>query len=246
MKQKDRFLIFADGACRRNPGPGGWAFLIASQDSVWEACGFEADTTNNKMELRALIEALRFVQKQNLTGRLEIHLDSQYVLSGCIAWIYAWKRRGWVTTDSEPVKNRELWQQVADLLDALKSSADFNWYYVPGHAGVPGNERVDSLAASEADGIEGPAYQGPRSAWAHGDLEGGLSRETYDPNRVSRPQQKTPVYYLSLIQGSVFRDATWPECEARVRGRAGARYKKVKSREEELQVLKSWGHVSKD
>jgi len=131
--------IYADGACKGNPGPGGWGVLLRVGGRETEMCGGEAQTTNNRMELTAVIEALR-----SLKGRsqVEVYTDSQYVQKGISEWIHSWKRRGWLTSDRKPVKNDDLWK----LLDKVAGEHAVKWHWVKGHAGHPENERADALA----------------------------------------------------------------------------------------------------
>jgi ribonuclease HI len=131
--------IYTDGACRGNPGRGGWAALLLSGEHEREISGAEEHTTNNRMELTAVIRALEAL-KRPVQARL--YTDSEYVRRGVTEWLAAWKVRGWRTADRKPVKNRDLWQR----LDELNASHHIEWHWVPGHAGVPGNERVDRLA----------------------------------------------------------------------------------------------------
>src|SRR5678816_1065914 len=136
--------IFTDGACRGNPGPGGWAALLRTGDKEREIGGGEALTTNNRMELRAAIEALNALKRP---CRVELHSDSQYVRDGITKWIHGWQRNGWRTADKKPVKNADLWQE---LLDA-EGRHEVKWHWVKGHSGHPDNDRVDALACAEAD-----------------------------------------------------------------------------------------------
>ena len=131
--------IYADGGCRGNPGPGGWGVLMQSGESSKELWGGEPDTTNNRMELTAVIRALEALKRPTAA---HIHTDSQYVQKGISLWIHNWKRNGWRTADKKPVKNAELWQR----LDELAKTHDLKWLWVKGHAGHPGNERADALA----------------------------------------------------------------------------------------------------
>ncbi len=140
--------IFTDGACRGNPGPGGWAALIRSGTREKEISGGEALTTNNRMELTAAIEALNALKRP---CRVELHTDSNYVRDGITKWIHAWQRNGWRTADKKPVKNADLWQQ---LLDAA-ARHQVRWHWVKGHSGHPENDRVDALACAEADARRG-------------------------------------------------------------------------------------------
>ena len=131
--------IYTDGACRGNPGPGGWAALLRSGEHEREISGAEPLTTNNRMELTAVIRALEAL-KRPVEAR--VYTDSEYVRRGVTEWLAAWKARGWRTADRKAVKNQDLWQ----LLDAARARHRIEWHWVPGHAGVPGNERVDRLA----------------------------------------------------------------------------------------------------
>ena len=131
--------IYIDGACRNNPGPGGWGALLIYQGSEREISGGEAHTTNNRMELQAAIGALSAV-RQRLP--LRIITDSQYLKNGIEQWLPRWKRNGWKTADKKPVKNGDLWRR----LDLLVRGFDIEWRWVRGHSGCPGNERADRLA----------------------------------------------------------------------------------------------------
>ena len=131
--------IYTDGACRGNPGPGGWAALLLSNGHEREISGAEAATTNNRMELTAVIRALEAL-KRPVRGR--IYTDSQYVRQGLLEWLPNWKARGWKTADKSPVKNDDLWKR----LDAARERHDVDWRWVKGHAGHPLNERADALA----------------------------------------------------------------------------------------------------
>jgi ribonuclease HI len=140
--------IFADGACRGNPGPGGWGALLRYGEQERELWGGEAHTTNNRMELTAVIRALEVLQRPS---RLHIVTDSQYVLHGITQWLAGWKRRGWRTADGKPVKNQELWER----LDQLLAPHQAEWTWVRGHTGHPENERADALANRGIDELPG-------------------------------------------------------------------------------------------
>lgn len=131
--------IYTDGACRGNPGPGGWGALLVLNEKKREMCGGEKGTTNNRMELTAAIEALGALKKP---CKVLLVTDSQYVLKGVTEWMVGWKKRGWKTASKQPVKNVDLWQK----LDLALSPHDVKWEWVKGHAGHPGNERADQLA----------------------------------------------------------------------------------------------------
>jgi ribonuclease HI len=131
--------VYSDGACRGNPGPGGWGVLLRSGGLEKELWGGEADTTNNRMELTAVIRALEALKRPS---RVRVYTDSQYVQKGISEWVHSWKRRGWRTADKKPVKNIDLWKR----LDELAAVHAVDWHWVRGHAGHPENERADRLA----------------------------------------------------------------------------------------------------
>jgi ribonuclease HI len=130
---------YTDGACRGNPGPGGWGALLEHNGRVRELSGGEADTTNNRMELTAAIRALEALKQP---CRVDLYTDSVYVKSGISEWLPRWRARGWRTASRTPVKNQDLWMR----LDELAALHDVRWHWVKGHAGHPGNERADALA----------------------------------------------------------------------------------------------------
>ena len=131
--------IYSDGACRGNPGPGGWGALLRYNGQEKELWGGQADTTNNRMELMAAIRALEALKRPS---KVKLYTDSIYVMKGITTWIKQWKRRGWKTADKKPVKNEDLWRE----LEALAAKHDIEWHWVKGHAGHPENERADELA----------------------------------------------------------------------------------------------------
>jgi ribonuclease HI len=131
--------IYSDGACRGNPGPGGWGVLLRFNDKEKELWGGEPATTNNRMELMAAIRALEALKRPS---RVKLYTDSLYVMKGITAWIHDWKRRGWRTADKKPVKNEDLWRR----LDELAAKHEIDWHWVRGHNGHPENERADALA----------------------------------------------------------------------------------------------------
>ena len=131
--------IYSDGACRGNPGPGGWGALLRANGAEKELYGGEAATTNNRMELMAAIRALEALKRPS---RVKLYTDSIYVMKGISSWIHDWKKRGWRTADKKPVKNEDLWRQ----LEAVAARHEVEWHWVKGHAGHPENERADALA----------------------------------------------------------------------------------------------------
>ena len=134
-----RVKIYTDGACSGNPGPGGWGALMLYKDEEKEICGGEFETTNNRMEMIAAINALKALKR---SSPVKIHTDSKYLMDGITKWIQKWRANGWRTTARKPVKNADLWQELEVLLE----SHDVEWAWVKGHSGHPENERADALA----------------------------------------------------------------------------------------------------
>ena len=143
-----RVQIYTDGACRGNPGPGGWAALLVAGEQRKEVSGAEASTTNNRMELTAAIQGLSALKRR---CSVQLYTDSKYVLQGLTEWLPQWKARGWRTASREPVKNQDLWEK----LDAAAAAQDIEWHWVKGHSGHDGNEYVDALANRAIDQLLG-------------------------------------------------------------------------------------------
>lgn len=233
-------VVFTDGASKRNPGPGGWGAIIATPDGqVTELGGGAPLTTNNKMELTGAIQALRRIQ--DTPGPVAIYTDSTYVIQGIREWVPNWRRRGWKTATGSEVMNRELWEELASLKDA-RGPRGITWHYVRGHIGIPGNERVDDIA--DAFAVQRPVslYDGPLAGY---DVPlQDLPSDTSVPKRTSGAggsRSKGAAYsYLSVVDGKPMRHATWAECEQRVNGRSGARFKKAMNSAEEAAILREW------
>ena len=135
----DRYIVATDGACKGNPGPGGWGAILQAGGKSKEMSGGEPLTTNNRMELTAAIMALEALTRP---CEIDLHTDSKYVMDGITSWIHGWKARGWKTADKKPVKNDDLWKR----LDTARARHEVKWHWVKGHAGHPLNERADELA----------------------------------------------------------------------------------------------------
>jgi ribonuclease HI len=138
--------IYTDGACRGNPGPGGWAAVLSAGGREKEITGAVNPTTNNRMELQAVIAALQALRRP---AQVRLYTDSQYVRRGLLEWLPNWKARGWKTADKKAVKNQDLWQ----ILESEAARHHIEWHWVPGHAGIPGNERCDALANAAIDAM---------------------------------------------------------------------------------------------
>lgn len=146
-KTSDAIEIYTDGACSGNPGPGGWGVFLCWRGHEKELSGGEPDTTNNRMELMAAIQALESLKRASV---VDLHTDSTYVKDGITKWIHGWKRNGWKTSAKKPVKNEDLWKRLEKAL----AGHQVEWHWVKGHAGDPGNERADELATTAAQVIK--------------------------------------------------------------------------------------------
>lgn len=232
-ERPDGPVAYTDGGCVGNPGPGGWGVHVEYPDGrVIELGGAELQTTNNRMELRAAIEAARAVADwPNAT----IIADSQYVLRGITQWLPGWKRKGWVTSTGAPVLNRDLWEE----LDAIATDG-LTWEWAKGHSGVPGNERCDEIASwfsASVRPLDGQHRPNRAVAPANASSNGAARTRTSAP-----PGQS----YISLVDGIPARHATWGDCELRVKGVKGARFKKVRSPAEAQELFAKWGVTADD
>ena len=231
---KPALIIFTDGACSGNPGPGGWGAILSHENGrVEEIGGGERSTTNNRMELSGPIHALaRLATPQNI----RIHTDSRYVIEGITGWVFGWKKRGWTTAEGEPVKNRDLWETLAKEASRHK----IEWVHVPGHVGVPANERCDEIARAFSKGEILELFDGESLAYTVS-LELPANIADLKQQKSKSKKSSGPGVYLSYVGKRLERHKTWAECEARVKGVAGAKFKKCTSLAEEEATLSSWG-----
>lgn len=234
-------VVFTDGAAKGNPGPGGWGAIIATPGGlVTELGGRSPMTTNNRMELTGAIAALEHLQ--GVPGRLDVYTDSTYVIQGITQWIFGWRRKGWRTAEGGEVLNREYWERLSALVTG-RGAGQIRWHYVRGHVGTPGNERVDEIADTLARGGTVRFYDGPLASYGHAIFD--LPDDTKVPERSSGSKGskgKTPAHsYVSVVDGKPMRHATWAECERRVKGQSGARFKKASSAADEADILRAWG-----
>ncbi len=234
-----QITVFCDGAAKGNPGPGGWGVVVVRPDGyVTELGGRDAHTTNNRMELTGAIEALAHVQ--SLKDAVGVYTDSTYVIKGIREWIWAWRRRGWKTAEGNDVLNRDLWERLGALVDA-RGRSGVTWHYVRGHRGIPGNERVDEIADGLARGQHVELYRGALIGYGRPVLD--LPDDTDVPARTPASKKRSPskaYSYLSVVNGQPMRHATWAECERRVKGQSGAKFKKAMSAADEAAILREW------
>jgi ribonuclease HI len=235
-------IAFTDGAAKGNPGPGGWGAIVVTPDRrVTELGGGAPHTTNNRMELSGAIAALEHVAARR--GPVAIYTDSTYVIKGITQWVWGWRTRGWRTAQGAEVLNRDLWEQLAGLVGA-RARGEIDWRWVRGHVGTPGNERVDQIAVAFALQQNADLYDGPLDGYPLPILE--LPSDTTPPKRSAgatpSTRNKTAAHsYLSVVDGVPMRHVTWSECEVRVKGRSGARFKKAMSADDEAAILRGWG-----
>jgi ribonuclease HI len=238
-------LIYTDGACSGNPGPGAWAYIFydAKQGHVLEQADFAAATTNNRMEIEGVLRSLDKVLQQS-AQKVILYSDSVYVLKGANIWLNNWKRQGWKKADGQEISNPDLWQKMDQILIACKEKKiKIDWRYCPGHKGIPGNERCDQLAVALSKQSSIDTYQGAADyyifdirtlpeniPWPTGASGGGPSAN-----------EKKQVYYISYLDHKLVKHNTWNECSARVQGRRGALYKKIQSQTEYKETLTKWG-----
>jgi ribonuclease HI len=234
-------LLFADGSSLGNPGRGGWgAVLVIGRTRIVELGDRATHTTNNKMELTAIIEGLSRLKDEE--GDLVIFSDSSYAMNGATKWIHGWMKRGWVTSTKTPVENRALWERLHELLEDRKRFGRVAWQHVPGHSGVAGNERCDEIATGYASGDDPGLYDGDIGDYAIDILDISIDEAKADARQGAKSRSRAKAYsYLSYVDGVAKRHATWPECEKRVKGKPNAKYKKALSLEDERHILLVWG-----
>jgi ribonuclease HI len=237
-------VVFTDGAAKGNPGPGGWGAVIVMPDGRVTELGARGAgaTTNNRMELTGAISAL--TELRAVPDAVDVYTDSTYVIQGIREWIWGWRKRGWKTAGGGDVLNRDLWEEL-DRLVSARGKGSVTWHYVRGHAGTPGNERVDEIADGFAQGGPVTLYRGPLIGYPCAILD--LPSDTMVPRRSganggarggSRPA--APYSYLSIVDGQPMRHTAWADCERRVKGRPGARFKKAMTQADEAAILRDW------
>ena len=234
-------IVFTDGAAKGNPGPGGWGAVVVSDQHVTELGGGSPQTTNNRMELSGAIASLQHVANQ--PGPVAIYTDSTYLIQGITQWVWGWRKRGWKTAQGGDVLNRELWEQLSELVGA-RARGDVAWHWVRGHVGTQGNERADQISVAFALQQSADLYAGPLDGYSLQILT--LPDDTSLPRRpagpVSGASTKVAAYsYLSVVNGVPMRHGTWADCERRVKGQSGARFKKATSAADESAILNAWG-----
>ncbi len=232
-----KILIFCDGACSGNPGPGGFGAVIAyPEGKIQEIGGGHPQTTNNRMELAGAIQALQKIK--NRKEDVWMLTDSTYVIRGITQWIWGWKKNGWLTGEKKEVSNRDLWEVLNEEVTARKG-AKIEWKYVRGHTGVEANERCDEIAVAFSAGKRVELYTGPLLNYSVAVYD--LPDDMSVPEMKEKKEKAVAFSYLSYVGGELQRHATWKECEARVKGRPGAKFKKAMSSSDEDKIIQEWG-----
>lgn len=234
-------IIFCDGACSGNPGPGGWGAIIATPDGhVRELGSGHPATTNNQMELTAATEALKSFEAKDQDAI--VYTDSVYVIRGITQWIWGWMRNGWRTADGKDVSNKEHWQALSRVMSERKNQGlKTEWKYVRGHTGVPGNERCDEIAVGFSKSAYVRLYDGPLLGYGFAIFDLPADEGLPEMKSGKSGEKKAAHSYVSLLGGTAVRHASWADCERRVKGQANAKFKKATSAEDELAILRSWG-----
>ena len=231
-------IIFTDGSSLGNPGPGGYGVVLVypALDEVVELGGSKPQTTNNEMELSAIVAALSYAI--NSSSILHIYTDSQYAINGIESWMHSWAKNGWKTKQGEAIKNKVLWQTLYSLLSE-RSPDTLRLHHVRGHVGVPGNERVDDIARELGEGKNPELYRGKLSDYP---IKNILDIPDISEQKKAASQKKSgkAYSYVSMVDGEFHRDATWAECEARTTGRR-SKFKKALSKEHEEEIMREWG-----
>lgn len=240
----ENILIFTDGSSRGNPGPGGWGAVVVASERVVELGGGEAHTTNNRMEMQAVISALNFlIEYELLTMNFKciVYTDSAYVINGITKWVDGWKARGWLTLQKEQVLNRDLWEKLSYLLEDMPGDEKIEWKLLKGHVGVAGNERCDEIATAFADKKGIKLYDGPLAGYSIDIKSVSHDAEKSSARSASKKRSSMKAYsYVSKVGGKIAVDKSWQECEKRVRGVSGAKYKKSLSKSDEEKIIKEF------
>lgn len=242
MNNEQHLTIFTDGSSLGNPGPGGYGAVLVfpALEEVIELGGGKPQTTNNEMELTAVIAALSYAVHN--TTPTTVYTDSSYVVNGITKWIKGWEARGWTTKDKKPVMHQALWQQLQSLVTEREKSAPITWMVVPGHMGIHGNERVDTIATAYAEGKDPNLYRGTLGGYpVQNILEVNIDHEALAERKEKRATSNAKAYsYLSLVDGVVMRHDNWGDTKARVDGKK-AKFRKALSAEHEQEILAEWG-----
>ncbi len=240
IRPPNTIVIYSDGACTGNPGPGGWgSIVLTSDDFITELGGGDRSTTNNRMEMLGAIRALEYVA--GMEQSVLLFTDSTYLIRGITQWVGGWQRRGWQSANGEEVANQDLWQRLVDLTRARGPQFKVTWNYVRGHTGVEGNERCDQIAVAYSQNRRPNLFSGPLRDYGFDLSQMPKTEPLPDMKFNSGKDKKAAHSYLSYVNGILRRHKSWSDCEAVVKGRAGAKFKKAMSPEDEIKIIREWG-----
>ncbi len=222
--------IYTDGSSLGNPGPGGWGTIITENDKVIaERGGYEKVTTNNRMELSAVISALESIPQEH---DITVYTDSAYVVSGITRWVIGWSKNNWKTSQKIDVLNRDLWERLVDA----SGHKVIGWKIIKGHSGIPANERCDVIATSYADKKPAVLYHGSRERYGV-----NISTASTEMGASHKSSSRAKAYsYVSRVDGVIQTHKTWDECKERVSGVSSARFKKSVSPSDEMEIIKEF------
>ena len=230
--------MYTDGASRGNPGPGGWGAVILVDNFAMEIAGGVKKATNNQMELQAVISVLSDSGARAYKGAVTVFSDSAYVVNGSNYWIYGWEKKDWITSQKTPVENKKMWQ---DLLALLKEYGNrLTIAKIKGHGGELYNERCDELAVNAALGKKEKHFQGNQKEYDQFLIDIGTTLKKASPKKKPSKPSGPAYSYVSLVNGKVYTDKTWTECEKRVKGTKGAKFQKVFSKGEETGLIQDY------
>ncbi|MDP2705141.1 MAG: ribonuclease H [Patescibacteria group bacterium] len=230
---KNQTIIFADGASSGNPGNGGWGSIIVQNETVAELGGAAKNVTNNAMELEAVVRGLSAVKNDT---PIILFTDSAYVVNGAQKWLTNWQTRGWKTKAKKEVANLSLWQDLARLI----SEKQIEWRHVSGHSGLPGNERVDMIAASFSTSTDMKLYIGPLPKYGIDILNTDYDEGKREKREEGKSRKNVKAYsYVSLLDGVIRIHTTWGECEKAVKGKP-ARFRKTSDDLDETALIKEY------
>lgn len=233
---KDKITIFSDGAAKGNPGRGGFGAVISYPDRIVEIGAHKTRTTNNEMELTAAVEALKVVA--GTKEPVAIYTDSKYVVEGATGWVFGWLKNGWKTKADTDVVNKELWQELLPLLKKV----NIEWNKVPGHVGIVGNERADTIASDFAEHGTFNLYNGPKSGYEFNIEDTSFDKVKAKERSDARKRSAQKAFsYVSAVDGVVLIHQTWTECEKRVKGKKGVRFKKSLDAGNEREIVREFG-----
>lgn len=234
--------IFTDGASRGNPGPGGWGAILIFDDHdrkmIKELGGGETKATNNQMEIKAASEALKRLEALKLhSANINIYTDSSYLINGISKWVEGWDKNDWQTKAKKEVLNKKLWKELQHLV----ARKNIEWKYVGGHRGTVGNERCDEIATAFADRRDVELFEGEAKDYFADIMNISQDLGKSEKRTKDRSRSKAKAYsYVSMVDGKVKTHVTWEECEKRVKGKSGAKFKKALSAADEKLIANEW------